>query len=339
MVANNADGNISLFQPGDNGLALTSVLSSSGLPNPSGLALASFSGANLEFYATNDGEASASLLGFQLAETTTTTGLTLSEAGGSAQLLSLNDTSLALVGTLLTLTLEMQDESEQSSEDASAVVASAGPGASGQSLLGRSRTPDDSEELEDTEGEPAVNATPALSWTRFVVGLDQAIEAIRKEIDARLLQEEQPAKADDADTTLFDQDDAARPADTTSSREQSRWGDEYWLKADDDWIGAVDMAIDSLGSPKSSARESVFPVLPDSTITKSSKGSLRVIELRMGATLFPSVDVDQPDRVEDKLARDVTVVAIPAIAIAARERLRKRAVWRVRAERSRAGRR
>ena len=63
-----ATANIALFQPGDNGLALSSVLSSSGLPNPSGLALASFSGGNLEFYATTDGEASASLLGFQLEE-------------------------------------------------------------------------------------------------------------------------------------------------------------------------------------------------------------------------------------------------------------------------------
>ena len=68
VVANNGDGNIALFQAGDNGLALSSVLSSSGLPNPSGLALASFSGGNLEFYATTEGEASASLLGFQLEE-------------------------------------------------------------------------------------------------------------------------------------------------------------------------------------------------------------------------------------------------------------------------------
>ena len=68
VVANNGDGNIALFQAGDNGLALSSVVSSPGLPNPSGLALASFSGGNLEFYATNDGEASASLLGFQLEE-------------------------------------------------------------------------------------------------------------------------------------------------------------------------------------------------------------------------------------------------------------------------------
>ena len=59
VVANNGDGNISLFQAGDNGLALSSVLSSSGLPNPSGLALASFSGGNLEFYATTEGEESA----------------------------------------------------------------------------------------------------------------------------------------------------------------------------------------------------------------------------------------------------------------------------------------
>ena len=42
VVANNGDGNISLFQPGDNGLALSSVLSSSGLPNPSGAGAGQF---------------------------------------------------------------------------------------------------------------------------------------------------------------------------------------------------------------------------------------------------------------------------------------------------------
>src|SRR5207248_9053724 len=63
-------GTVSLLTGGESGLALTSVLSTPGLPNPSALALASFSGGDLEFYATTEGEASASLLGFQLAGTT-----------------------------------------------------------------------------------------------------------------------------------------------------------------------------------------------------------------------------------------------------------------------------
>ena len=338
VVANNADGNISLFEPGDNGLAFASALSTSGLPNPSSLALASFSGGNLEFYATNDGEASASLLGFQLEEGGTS-GLSLSEASGSAQLLSLNDTSLALVGTLLTLTLELEQESEQTSEDASSAVASTGPGGSGQSTIGRSGHSNDiEEEVDEAAEEPAANAPPVLAWARFVAGLDEVIEALRNEFDARLLQEAQPAKADEAGSASLNEEDAAvRPAaDTTSFHEQEGWGTDFGREPNDDWVGAIDAAIDSWGSPKSAAGESIFPVLPDSSITKSSRASLRVIDLQNGATLFPMDDVDQPDRVDVKLARDVILVAIPTIAIAARERLRNRALWRLGAERPRA---
>ena len=90
VVANNGDGNISLFEPGENGLSLSSVLSSPGLPNPSALALASFRRRQLEFYATNEGEESASLLGFQLEEIAAPR-LSAASAAGTAQLLSLNE--------------------------------------------------------------------------------------------------------------------------------------------------------------------------------------------------------------------------------------------------------
>ena len=326
VVGNNGDGNIALFEPGENELVLSSVLSSAGLPNPSGLALASFNGANLEFYATTEGEESASLLGFQLEEGGSPSGLSPSETGGSAQLLSLNDTSLALVGTLLTLTLEMHDETEQSSEGATALVGSAGPGASGQSLLGLGRTPEEWEESENTSDEPAVSAQPALSWARFVMGLDQAIEAIRKEVDARLLQEKESAKTEDPDAIFLDQNEAARPAETTSSREQAVLGADRWFDADEMRSGAVDAAIAAWGLAEPASARSVFPVLPDSTITRAAERGPRVLELKDGATLFHSDDVDRSQLVEVQISRAVTLAAISAIAATARATFLKRSI-------------
>ena len=319
VVANNGDGNIALFEPGENGLALSSVLSASGLPNPSGLALASFNGANLEFYATNEGEASATLLGFQLEEGGSLSGLSLSAAAGSAQLVSLNETSLALVGTLLTLTLEMHDESEQSSEGSTAQVAAAGPGGAGQSLLGLGRNSEELEGTENTAVAAAVSGSPALSWARFVMGLDQAIEAIRRDADARLLEEEQPAKAEKPDATLLDQDNATRPIETTSSRERAVWEGNRWFDAEANRLDAVDAAIGSWRLAEPSSAQSVFPILPDSTITRSPSTTLRVLELKDGATLFPSDDVDQSQLVDVQVSRAVTLVAISAIAGAARQ--------------------
>ena len=210
VVANSGDGNIALFQPGENGLVLSSVLSSPGLPNPSGLALASFSGGNLEFYASTDGEASASLLGFELEEGGAAAAASASEAASSAQLLSSTEGSLALIGSLLTISLETTDDS---SEGSTAEVASAGPGAAGQSLFASLRTPENPDVLlEDPVAQPAVVAAPELAWARYVMGLDQAIESIRAEVDARLIQEAQPANAVEPDTTLLEEEAPARAA-------------------------------------------------------------------------------------------------------------------------------
>jgi hypothetical protein len=321
VVANNGDGNISLFQPGESGLNLSSVLSSSGLPNPSALALASFGGGNLEFYASNDGEASASLVGFQLEEGGATSGLALSEAGGSAQLLSLNESSIALVATLLTISLELNDES---SEGSTAEVASAaGPGA-GQSLLGALRTTsDDPEVLEDPLTQSAATAPPALSWARYVMGLDQAIESIRAEVDARLIEEEQPAQIVAPDTTLLDENGATQPSEKTSSLEQAVLEAGWWFDAEDERLDAIDVTIGAWGVKEPNANESLFPTLPDKTLRKSPASSARFIEVTDRANLFPGLEVDQSQPVELQVSRAVTMVAVSAIAVTARRRLKR----------------
>ena len=143
----------------------------------------------MEFYATNDGEASASLLGFQLEESSasvSTAGIT----GASAQLVSLNESSLALLGTLLTITLETTD-TEGAVEG---VAAASGPGGAGQSLYGRTDSSDEIEELGDSIAVKGANSPSQSTWARYVTGVDQAIEKLRSEADARLLQEQQAAE-------------------------------------------------------------------------------------------------------------------------------------------------
>ena len=67
VVANNGDGLFSLMNPGAEGLTLAATTSAPGLPNPSALALASFSGGGVEFYAASEGVEAASVVGFELA--------------------------------------------------------------------------------------------------------------------------------------------------------------------------------------------------------------------------------------------------------------------------------
>ncbi|MFI5457562.1 MAG: beta strand repeat-containing protein [Isosphaerales bacterium] len=319
VVANNGDGHISLLTAGDNGLALSSVLSSSGLPNPSGLALASFGGGNLEFYATTEGEQSATLLGFQLEESGAGAVSSLSSAispGGSAQLLSLNETSLALIGTLLTITLDSQSESEQSAEGSAAQVASAGPGAAGQSLVGPNHPSEEAEDFADFSAPPAANAATALSWARYVTGVDQAIEKLRNEADHRLLQEEQPAKAQEPGTTLLEEDGGARQTDSATSLdlEPTVSGASHRSETGPDRWDVIDAAIGSLGQEEATSYRSLLPITVGSTVTRSTTPVSQLVELNGREQRFPRLDDDPSQRVEIQVSRAAALAAILATA-------------------------
>jgi hypothetical protein len=318
VVANGGDGNIALFQPGENGLSLTSVIASSGLPNPSALALSSFSGGNLDFFAANEGESSASLLSFELEEGGAGSTFSAAETGGSAQLLSLNESSIALIGSLLTITLETTDDSAESS---SAEVASAGPGGAGQSLAYLSSSRDESEQTEEGQAISPIDAQPELPWARYVMGLDQAIESLRASADARFLQESQPAKTIEPDTTLREQESLNEPAVTTSFATPAEWS--TWLDSEDERVAAIDLTIGAWAESEGAVSESIFPVLPDKTLPRTPSPSTRAITVAERGNPFADPDAGQTQAVEVQVSRAVTLVAVSALAVTARDRLKR----------------
>jgi len=316
IVANNGDGNIALLSGGDNGLSLSSVLSSAGLPNPSGLALASFGGGNVEFYATTEGEESASLLGFQLEESSTSSAsVSVSTSGASLQLLSLNESSLALVGTLLTVTLELQNETEQTSESATAEVGSAGPGAAGQSLLAFNRSPEVSELLEESSAQPTGAAAPnPLSWARYVTGVDQAIETLRDEADRRLLEEQLPAKAEEPGSTLLKEDAGARQTGSAASLEPAVSAVNRRSAPKPDRWKAIDAALGSLAQEVDASYRSLLAATLRATVTQSISFVPHLVELNGFANLIPRLDDDRSQRVEIQVSRAAALVAISVTA-------------------------
>jgi hypothetical protein len=326
VVANNGDGSIALLQGGASGLTLTSVMSPAGLPNPSGLAFVSASGGNVDFYATTEGEQSASQLGFQLEEGGAASALSLS-TGASAQLVSLNQTSLALVGTLLTLTLELQNETETSAEASTGVVASSGPGGAGQSLIGSVHTLDEFETVPDpVSGQPIQSP---MSWARFVIGLDQAIENVRQEADDRLLQEQQPAQGQQPGTTLLEPDAAAALGIKTSFLNQRRPGARSPIPAIVEQLEAIDTAIARWRSPDAASAQSLFPVLPDPSITRPRAPAGQVIQVKDRAELFAAPDAESPRLDNSQVGKVATLVALGALATAARANLLKRSTFLV----------
>ena len=149
MVGNSGDGELALYEGGEDGLDLVSVESEPNLPDPTDMAFSALTGGEVEFYAATAGREEADLVALSLSielETGTGTGgespgspssglptgtatagtsltspftVQLSATGtlgaspgspSSLQLVALNDTSLPLAATVLTLTLEVASE-------------------------------------------------------------------------------------------------------------------------------------------------------------------------------------------------------------------------------------
>ena len=104
-----------------------------------------------------------------------------------------------------------------------------------------------------------------------MIGVDRAIESLRNEADGRLHEEQQPAHPQNPGTTQLNPDDAVRQPATTSFSlmEQAIFAAGRAFEAGDDRLGAVDKAIGSWGQDEPASTPSIFPVLPDSTITRA----------------------------------------------------------------------
>ncbi len=190
VVANNESGSFALLEGGASGLTMTSTTSESGLPSPTSLALSGFSGGELEFYASTAGVEAASLLALSLSGTTATPEAAAGPtgSGGVASLVALNNSSLALVASLLTTMIESTSNGTPAATEESGAISAFLPGPSvtaGQSV---SNT-ESSEEAITTGGttDQATGSVPsaATGWERLLLELDEALDQIRKEMHNR----------------------------------------------------------------------------------------------------------------------------------------------------------
>ena len=323
VVANNGDGNISLLSGGENGLALSSVLSSPGLPNPSGLALASFSGDSWNSTRPTMARNPRSLLGFQLEESSALAANSTSSAAAAAPLVSLNETSLALVGTLLTFTIESPSETEQSAEAAVGAATGSGPGAAGQSVAWTVRSLDEDDDMADFIASTEAMLPTAPAWARYVSGVDQAIEKVRSEADERLRQETQPARPLDPDTSLLEKDDPGRSVETSTFLEATMPGVAREAEPEHDRLAAVDRAIGSWVKAGSDVLASLSLRFLDQPVAKSTIPVLLSLDPQMRARGFAGLDTEHARPVEI-VSRMATVAGISLATARARAILMRR---------------
>jgi hypothetical protein len=189
VVGNAANGVLALFEGGLHGLVLTSTAIVRDLPNPTDLSFAAMTGDQVLFYAATEGREAALLVALSLG------GDTVSESGPPplndlTQLVSLQESSLALVGTLLTFTTEPHgDDLNGGPTEAAALPTDANPSGIGISVGqglsqrgGNGRGEGPGEEAGNPEDGDAGRApSGSSSRERLILGLDEALEEFGRE--------------------------------------------------------------------------------------------------------------------------------------------------------------
>jgi hypothetical protein len=199
VVGNGGDGVFALFEGGEAGLTLTSTETNPDLPSPTALAFSALTGGQVQFYAATEGREAAALVALSLGGGSATEAAIEAEAAPLltppapatpvvAQLVPLQETSLALVGTLLITTLPSSiseanlgpTESEATAVAAQS-VSSATPASVGQGLTAENRHGDDAGGEDEPPAKPEEpkdlsNLPAAAPWQRFILGTDEALE-------------------------------------------------------------------------------------------------------------------------------------------------------------------
>ena len=188
VVANNGDGAFALFEGSAEGLTLVSTEFNSNLPNPTALAFEGVIGDQIDFYAATEGREDAILVALALGGAGSIPGSTGAPipsplpANEIAQLVAIDDSSLALVGSLLIVTIDTSEseagEVPSAIEGSAETPAAGGPGQSSGSVLSNDGTDEDDSADSNGEGKPPAVplARDAMTWERFVLGTDEALE-------------------------------------------------------------------------------------------------------------------------------------------------------------------
>ena len=217
VVGNGGDGVLALFEGSSEGLTLSSSETVSDLPSPTSLAFASLSGGQVQFYAATEGQEAAALVALSLGggPIAVLSAPASPISSGVAQLVPLQESSLALVGTLLTMTIESSTGGLTNASEIGAISAlalssavsasgeltnaseigaisalalsSAAPASLGQPVFARAGLSglesDGNEEQAVIPENPAATpgAPSGAAWQRYTLGTDEAIERFDRE--------------------------------------------------------------------------------------------------------------------------------------------------------------
>ena len=210
-----------MFEGGSDGLSLDSAVTEPNVPDPTALAFADVNGGVVQFYAATEGREAAALVALSLGgEIAPVTTLSPSPTVAVAQLVPLQESSLALAGTLLIVTVEPSFSAgvEPSFPAGEALPGAVGPAAEAVAVLsvssaqplavGQERSTssrlggvasgalDVSPANPDEPGAGVPAPEAGVSWQRLILDTDEAINRFN-----RAHRELFPEKRDDGGAT------------------------------------------------------------------------------------------------------------------------------------------
>jgi hypothetical protein len=187
VVGNGGDGVLALFEGSEQGLTLTSSETDPDLPSPTALAFSALTGGQIQFYAATAGREAATLVTLSLDAETQPPPPT----NNLAQLVPLQQSSLAVVGTLLVTTIVSPaaevDSSLVETEATTALAfslatpVSVGQGTPGQGGNDNAGGGGDEEAAKPADAAASRAGPDASSWQSFVLGTDEALEQFQRE--------------------------------------------------------------------------------------------------------------------------------------------------------------
>jgi hypothetical protein len=255
VVGNGGDGALALFEGGPQGLSLSSTEFNPDLPSPSSLAFAGVAGGQVQFFAATEGREAAILVALSLTgasgSSTGSAAITPAIPENVAQLVPLQESSLALVGTLLVVTIEspaveLSETIGQTGTALASASASAASVALGQGGVARnSRGVDgNGEDNADQSGEPQTNSSSStVSWERFVLGTDEALEQYEREHSKPSAPPARPAGTPETDPAGPHSDNQGpAPQDAPSAQSSTR--------REDRGVELIDAALGLLDDPR-----------------------------------------------------------------------------------------
>jgi hypothetical protein len=194
VVGNRGDGRLALLLSGGNGFDLEPLPYD--LPNLTDLALAGFGGGRVGFYATTEGGKVSDLLTFDIPIPLMVPSAILP----TLSLVSLTDSALTLISTLLTVSLDMpatpfdgvafQDGATTPVPPLATATNPPAQATGSDTTEGDAGGTDEAGDPEDTDNGPDSQAPP---WLRLLLGLDEALERSRRASHDKVFPEDGPA--------------------------------------------------------------------------------------------------------------------------------------------------